>query len=319
MEENNNEIRAARAYQSQGHRGGGSGVVIFLAVLAVLLALGGALLLRQLLSARYEAQLTAIEIKKVSDEKELLIEQLDELDARYTELSSKYQELEAQFAAERRKVSQLRAQLRGDAAVSGEFPNIAEYRERIEELELQLEAYTRQIEEMEAENLALSSENAQIRATLAQTSARNQLLETQTQELEEKVEKASLLTISNLEATALRERRRGDEPTDKARRADKLRICFTINQNLVAEPGNRDFFIRLINPLNQVLTTSPDNTIEFEGETIQYTLKRTTNFQNNSQEVCVMWNQDERFNKGYYNVVVFHEGREVGYKLFQLD
>ncbi|MFW5687503.1 MAG: hypothetical protein ACOCXV_01115 [Bacteroidota bacterium] len=319
MEKQNDEIRTARSYHSQDKRGGGSGVVIFLAVLAVLLALGGALILRQLLSARYEAQLTTIEIKTISEERELLLVQLDELDARYTELSEQYNELQAQFEAERRKVSQLRAQLRGDASASGEFPNIAEYRQRIEELEQQLEIYTSQIEEMQAENQVLSSENAQIRASLAQTTARNQQLESQTQELEEKVEKASLLTISDLQTTALREKRRGDEPTEKARKADKLRICFTINENPVAEPGNKDFFIRLINPLNQVLTTSPDNTLVFEGESIQYSLKRSANYQNSSQEVCAIWDQDERFSKGYYNAVVFHEGREVGYKLFQLD
>lgn len=306
-------------YSDSGNNRTASAIVIFLAVLSILLAVGGAIILRQLLTARYEAQLASQEIQKVSDEKQALLVQLDELDAKYIELSVKYQELEGLFAAERRRVNQLRAQLRGETSAGGEVPNIAQYRERVKQLEEQLEDYRVRLENMEAERDVLVGENTQMRSTLAQTTAAKQQLETRNQELEVQVEKAAALTVSGLDVTALRERRRGDEPTDRARRTDKLRICFNVNENLVARPGNRDFFIRLINPQNMVLTTSPDNTLEFEGETIQFTLRRTVNYQNNAQEVCAIWNQDDRFQSGYYNVVVFHDGREVGYKLFQLD
>lgn len=316
MEERDNET--GKAYREPARNGSGTAVVIFLAILAVLLALGGALILRQLLSAKHDSQVAAMEIRTVNDEKELLLIQLDELEERYNLLETTNKELETQIAAERRRVRQLRAQLHGDGG-AGDGAGVEQYRQRIEELEAQLETYRNQLEIAESENNVLSGENAQIRETLAQTSARNQQLERRTEELEEQVEKASILTISNLEGTALRERRRGDEPTDKAKRTDKIRICFTINENLVASPGNIDFIVRLINPLNQVMTLSPDNTLEFEGETIQYSLKRTINFQNSSQEVCMVWDQDERFEKGYYNIVVFSEGREVGYKLFQLN
>jgi flagellar basal body-associated protein FliL len=320
MEEKDNKMGAAHSYGERKPKGNGSAIVIFLAVLAVLLALGGALLLRQLLSARYEAQVAAIEINELSAERRLLLEQLDEMEVKYAQLSAEYQEMEALFAAERRRLNQLRAQLRGESTTStGSIPNITEYRQKIQELEEQLEAYRLQIEAMENEKQVLSSENAQMRSTLVETTARNQQLESKTKEMEEQLEKATILTISNLEGTAIRERRRGDEPTTKAKRTDKLRVCFNINQNLVAKPGNRDFFVRIIDPNNAVLSADPANTIEFEGENVQYTIKRTINFQNNEQEVCVVWDQDEKFEKGYYNVVVFFEGKEVGYKLFQLD
>lgn len=298
-------------------RSSGSGVVIFLSILAILLAIGAAFLLRENLSARYEAEAAKLKVKEVSDERDILLAQLDELEAKYDLMAAEHKEMEDQLNAEKRRVNQLRAQIRGGGPVSGTDANV--YRQRIEELELQLEEYRQQIDMLLAENLTLSGENAQIRSTLNFTTARNLELEDKNKELEKKVEKASILTISNLEFTALRERRRGDEPTTSARRADKIRVCFTINQNLVAPPGNRNFYVRIIDPSNQVLSTSPDNTLLFEGETIQYSILRTINFQNNSQDVCVIWNQSERFQKGYYNVVVFCEGEEVGYKLFQLD
>jgi hypothetical protein len=316
MEEKKNKMGDANKY-GKSKSGGGSGIVIFLAVLALLLALGGALLLRQLLSARYEAQVMAQEVTTLTNDKVLLDQQLSELEAKYEQLSVQYAEMEALFNAERNRVRQLRAQLSGEPG--GTLPNVEEYKKRIQELEEQLESYRLQIEAMEAEKQVLVGENAQIRTTLAETTVRNQQLVTENEEMAEQLAKASILTITDLEGTAMRERRRGDEPTTKAKRTDKLRVCFNINQNLVAKPGNRDYYIRMIDPSNQVLTLSPDNTIEFEGETIQYTMKRTINYQNTLQEVCVVWTQEEKFQKGYYNVVVFAEGKEVGYKLFQLE
>lgn len=315
--EKNNKVSPKKPLEPKPKKGSGLGVVIFLSVLAVLMAVGGAFLLREYLNTRYEAQLTSLAIQEVSQERDLLLQQLKELDEKYAHLTQEHSELEALFAQERRRVNRLSAQLSGgpgeDAA------GLSQYRERVQELESQLQSYQQQLEAMKSENQALAGENAQMRSTLSQTTSRNQELESRNKKLEDQMEKASYLTVSGLEATALRERRRGDEPTDRARRTDKLRICFTVNENLVAEPGNRDFFVRLINPSNQVMTISPDNTLVFEGETIQYSLKRTVNYQRSSQNVCVMWDQDERFEKGYYNVVVFHDGREVGYKLFQLD
>jgi hypothetical protein len=293
----------------------GAGIIIFLAILAILLATGGALLLRALLSARYETAMNQQQVVTLTDDKQVLEQQLSEIDARYAQLSSEYTEMEGLFDAERQQINQLRAQIRSGGGAEG----VATYRRRVAELEEQLENYRLQLQGMEEEREAMANESSQMRTSLAQTTSRNEQLETENKDLSEQLGKASVLTISNLQGTAMRERRRGDEPTKSARRAAKLRVCFNINQNLVATPGNKDFYIRIINPANQVLTSSPDNTMELQGETIQYSIKRTINYQNDPQEVCAMWSQGERFQKGYYNVVVFYEGQEVGYKLFQLE
>lgn len=297
-----------------------SGVVIFLSILAVLLGITGAILLRETLSARYEIQMSEREVRQVNAEKQDLLDQLNDIENRYNELTTEYEQLNDLFLAEKRKVGQLRAQLRNSGIGEGEpSADVSGFRERIEELEDQLESYRTQLEMVEAENEALTGENAQIRNTLTETTDRNRQLETMNEDLEKKLENATILTVSEIKATPLREKRKGDEPTDKAKRTDKISICFTINQNLVADPGNRDFYVRLTDPSNQVMSISPDNTLEFEGETIQYSVLRTVNFQNNAQEVCVVWDQDEKFDKGYYNVVIFNDENEVGYKLFQLN
>ncbi len=312
-----NKTRNSPEYHSSGTRKTvGTGAIIFLSILALLLAIGGALLLREVLHARYEAQVKDLMVQTVTDERNQMVQQLDELEAQYSQLTAEHEELEGQFRAQQVRVNQLRAQLRAGGGSSAEVEG---YKAQIADLEAQLEEYRQQFDLLEAENIVLGNETSQMRASLAQTTSRNTELEMKAQELETQLEKASVLTISGLEGTALRSRRRGDQPTDRARRTDKIRICFTVNQNLVAPSGNTDFLIRLVDPNNRVMTTSPDNTLEFEGETIQYSLRRTINYQNDSQDICVVWDQVERFERGYYNIVVFWEGNEVGYKLFELN
>jgi hypothetical protein len=315
--ENNFEYGSDDFRESSGRkRSGGSGVIVFLSVLAVILAIAGALLLREVLQARYDAQMKDLVVERVSNERNEMLRDLDEISAKYDQLAVEYKELDSLFKAERVRVNQLRAQLRSG---TGPVEGGASFRAQIEELQAQVEDYRLQLEMLQAEKSVLENENSQIRTTLAQTTARNTELVTRNDDLEQQLEKASVLSISNLELTPLRTRRRGDEPTDRAKRTDKMRVCFTVNQNLVAQRGNTDFFIRLVDPRNTVMATSSANTLEFEGEAIQYSIKRTVNYQNASQDVCVVWDQQEKFDKGYYNVVVFWNGMEVGYKLFQLN
>jgi len=314
MENSNNQY----LYEVENNRkSNGSGIIIFLSVLAVLLAIAGGLLLREMLKARYETQIANLQVREIADERDILIGQLDDLDGRYAQLSKEHEDLRQLFEAERRRASQLRAQLQGVGPIGkGEAMPL---REQIEQLEDQLANYEDQIAMLLEENETLSIENAQIRSNLAQAHVYNQELEVEKEKLQEKVNIASLINISNVDVMALRERRRWDEPTTSARRVDKLSICFNLNRNMIAEPGERNFYIRIIDPNNEVLTKSQEDIMPFEGETIQYSIKETVDFQNVSMDVCTEWEQDKRFDRGYYSVVVFCEGNEVGYKLFELE
>ncbi len=292
----------------------GIGPVIFLSIFAVLLAVAAGLLLREVFEARLQAEV-ALEEKTIAlQEKQEIEEQLNELEEEYVELSVKHEHLEGAIRQERARIARLRQEMRGIDPADAQ-----KYKEQIQELEDRLEEYREQVRMLEAENQSLESEKSQMQSTLNQTTARFDELEQRKKELEELVDKASYLTISGITAQGIRERRRGDEPTDRARRTDKLQICWTVNENLVAEPGNREFHVRIIDPNNRVLAASDQNTFDHNGEELVYSLRRQINFRNDQQNVCVVWTQDERFESGYYNVNIYAEGREAGYKLFELD
>ncbi len=287
------------------------GPVIFLAIFAVLLAVVAGLLLRQVFETRFQAE-TALRAQTQTIAN--MTSQLNNLEEEYIELSVKHEHLEGSLRQERARISRLRQELRGMDPVEAQ-----KYKDQIRELEERLEYYREQVSMLETEKQSLESEKSQMQTTLNQTTNRFDELEQRNKELEEKVEKAAYLTIAGITAQGIRERRRGDEPTDRARRTDKIQICFTVNENPVAEPGNRDFYVRIIDPNNRVLADSQANVFDHNGEELVYSNRRSVNFRNEQQNVCVVWSQPERFESGYYNVNIYAEGREAGYKLFELE
>ena len=288
---------------------------VFLTVIAVVLAVAVAVLLQQLFQYRNMYETATVEKSIIVHERDDLIEQLNELDAAYQALLVENTELSAALERERAEIARLRRQISSGVTVA----QVAEYRARIQELETQLSGYREQVEMLLAENQALSGENAQIRSALQQTAAQKQVLENQKEELEMQVKKASVLRISNLEAIPLRERRRGDRETTRARRVDKLQFCFTINENPVAAAGNKELFFRLTGPDNQVQGVTAENIFDFQGEAIHYSFRETINFQNEEKHTCTQWVQDAPFESGIYHVAVFSEGEEVGHAHFELD
>ena len=316
MEDHKRHLNENFESQTNRKNSGGTGVIIFLSFLAVVLAIAGAFLLREVLQANYESKAKDLIVVQASTERDEMLKDLDRLALQFDSLSAGNVDLEEKLREERARVNNLRNQLRSG---TGPVEDVAGLRAQIADLQAQVEAYRQQIELLQSEKTMLVSENSQIRSTLTQTTARNTQLETRNRELEGQLEKATALSISGLELTPIRARRRGDEPTDRAKRTDKMRICFTVNQNLLATTGNTDFYIRIVNPANAVMSMSMENTIVYQGETIQYSMQRTVNFQNAAQDVCAVWEQEEDFEPGYYNVVVFWDGIEVGYKLFELN
>jgi regulator of replication initiation timing len=315
MDSRNTPSSEKHAAQTNSGRASGIAPFVFLTVIAVVLAVAVAVLLQQLFQYRSMYEAAAVEKTVVTDERDDLIEQLNELDAAYQALMVEHTDLSGQLERERAEIARLRRQISSGVTVT----QVAEYRARIQELETQLNDYREQVEMLLAENQALSGENLQIRSTLQQTAAQKQALERQKDELAAQVKKASVLRISNLEATPLRERRRGDRETSRARRADKLQFCFTINENPVATAGSKDFFFRLTGPDNQVKGITPEKVFDYQGEAIHYSFKETIQFQNVEKNTCAQWVQEVPFESGTYHVTIFSEGEEVGHAHFELD
>ena len=108
--------------------------------------------------------------------------------------------------------------------------------------------------------------------------------------------------------------------TDKAKKTDKIKCCFTIGANELTKPGNKDVFLRIIDPSGKVLTPKEDkaNMFEFDGVRGLYSVKKEVMYENKDVDVCMYWEVLEELSSGKYIVYAYTDGHEIGVTEFTL-
>ncbi len=110
--------------------------------------------------------------------------------------------------------------------------------------------------------------------------------------------------------------------TALARRTAQVRICFDILPNPVAYSGLETFYIRILNPIGDVLTDSPGVSgsfihPEFKVE-VPYTLSEGFNYKNEKMNVCFNWKESESYMQGLYIVELYTKDYKIGMTTFTL-
>ena len=126
------------------------------------------------------------------------------------------------------------------------------------------------------------------------------------------VEGAAVLSANSMNVTGVIERSSGKQiPTERARRSDKIRICFTVAKNKLVQAGDKELFVQVIDPKNNILGVNEQ--ITFGEEVLNYSLISKFNYENQSLPICeylAKKNDDVDFEKGTYKVNVFN-GKEL--------
>lgn len=181
--------------------------------------------------------------------------------------------------------------------------------------------YVREIDSLYTENRVLKAENVEMQQEIQRfTRQTTQLAETK-ELLEGQVEVASALRAFEINATPIRLRGRGrEEETDRARRTDRIRVCFTVAANPVASPGNKNAYVRIANPDGNILRLGDGDRYAFTiGEdTLQFTMRGQFNYINEDTNVCLDWDKQEDFEEGMYLVSLFTDEFRLGETLFSL-
>ena len=187
-------------------------------------------------------------------------------------------------------------------------------------------ALQEEMDDLLVENDSLKVENAQLATILDSTKVQleertvfNDSLLAQNTELAEIVEDAAVLSTVGLKGFGIIERSSGKLiPTERARRADKLRICYTVAKNKLVEEGDKMFYVQVLDPNNDVLGLNSE--IEFEEKVINYSLISTFNYESMNLDVCefIAPKGKENFEKGRYVVNVFNQGDLISNSEFTL-
>jgi len=170
---------------------------------------------------------------------------------------------------------------------------------------------------VENELLATSLDSTKVR--LEERTMFTDSLLVQNTALAEVVENAAVLSAVNLKGYGVIERTSGKLiPTERARRVDKIRVCFTMAKNSLVQAGDQELYIQIIDPNNNILGVNEQ--VQFGEQTLNYSVISKFNYENNSLDVCefVLDRGEDSFEKGRYMVNVFNEKELISSDEFTL-
>ncbi len=182
--------------------------------------------------------------------------------------------------------------------------------------------YVREIDSLYSENQVLKAMNVQMREEIEIAQRRTSELTVDKMLLEWKVEEASTLRAYEIEVTPFRMRGRGDreDETDRARRVEQIRVCFKIGENPIVEAGDHTAYMRIVDPFGVVLQAGDgaDHMIVLEGDTLQYSMKDSFNYQNQVKHTCLTWQRVDEFEQGVYAISLFTDDSLLGETILEL-
>ena len=193
---------------------------------------------------------------------------------------------------------------------------IKSYKNEITTMREIMKSYIVQIDSLNTRNKILTSENSEIKEQITQVRNTNTELSKVKEELSTKVEVASVIQAKNIVAVSLNKKRK---ETTRINNLDKLRICFTLRENPLAKPGQKDVYMRVIRPDSLVVTSSPDNLFEYKGNKIIYSANRQVDYLNQDIEVCIFMDNKGDFIIGNYSVELYLDNNIIGRTNFMLS
>lgn len=255
------------------------------------------------------------ELTTEKDEKTKVLGELEVLKATYDKAIEEKTALSDDLVAEREKVINLIADLKkskGDAA------SMAKYRDQYNKLQGNMKVLMAENEELKKQNQKLTTERDSTVLVLGEAKKFNDTLVVQNENLAKTVEKGSKLTVMNLRTQAIKVRSSGKQiETEKARRADQLKVCFALAANSIAKSGDKTYYIQIIDSKNNVL--GEKKTENFGDMSLTYSFTTTVAYNNEAVDVCEFLDgKGTDFEKGTYFVNIFDKAELVSKTSFNL-
>lgn len=284
--------------------------VIIIIVISILLGVNG-LLLWQFFDKKTHLEQVRLDLDTTMAEKESISAELQRVKMEYEKLNQENASLQNQLSAKdeeiRLKIAQIQKLLN-----SGDAEQLKRARAELSSLKVLNQSYLAQMDSLKLANQMLSDQNLSLSASLNSAQSRADQLSQQNNLLSNKVAIASVLKTTGIKATGVRYKGAGKETeNNKAKTTDRIKTCFTIQENLVVDKGPKDIFVRVLSPDGAVMSTSSE-TFMFNGQATLYTTKESIMYENRNTDLCVYWEKGSSYNTGKYTIELYCEGAQIG-------
>lgn len=285
-----------RGVASSG-KSGRSPVVNLLAIVVLLLLVVAGVLVFLYVRKTNESERVELILQT---ERDSLQGNLERVVSDYDALRTDNAELQGKLDAERLRAQELLDEVKQVKQVS--YGKIKEYQRELGTLRAIMRKMVGEIDSLNTLNKALVEENTRVRTEYRETQRHVEKLSEEREQLVAQVDKGAELKAREVVIVGLSGK---DKETNRASRVRKLRTCFTLMENAIAEAGVLHVYIRLKSP-DGVLLANADGASFAAGDTyLTYSATREVDYQNADTEVCIFYGEDGSFAKGVYTVEIY--------------
>lgn len=281
---------------------------IILGVSIALILILGAFIYMQF-SKITEAENQLVELTQVMEfEKQQSIEEYEKLAMEYEEfyIETSNDSLLKLFDEEKQKVQQLLQELKTVKATNAR--RIKELQKELGTVRGVLKSYIYKVDSLNTVNDNLKKENYKVKKQIAEAQEIKRQLEEKTNELDAKINLASILEADEIQIKTLNKK---GKVTKSLKRITNIEICFQVLRNITAERGYKTVYIRIADANGEVLTTET-KTFEFEGKELIYSAKKEIEYNGENTPVCMYYKIIDPLQTGSYSIAIFADGNLIG-------
>ncbi len=257
-------------------------------------------------------------IATTSTQRDQLQKELEDAASRYDMLKTSNSRKDSAITAKDRDIEEKKGritQLLSKANASQ--AELAEAKRLISSLNGDIEGYKEQVTVLQQQNTHLTAEKAIVTQQRDRAQKDFDSSTLVIKQKEDVIDVASTLHASNFSIVGVNEKSNGREKTTTtAKRVDKLRISFDLDENMITQSGSKELYVCITSPDGTPIAVQALGSGTFttrDGIEKAFTQKVDVNYtQNKRQTVSFDWKSNADFATGNYKIEVYNNGFKVG-------
>lgn len=197
---------------------------------------------------------------------------------------------------------------------------LTQYKEKITAYEILLREKDKMIDELRETNEILYAKNTDLKKEKMELTGEITEREKNIKRLSGKVAEAQVLRAENVIVNAVTSRGKTLSGGQyRAKKIGKLALSFNFSENNVAKIGNKEVFMRILEPAGTVLANQGQyGKFDLNGKDMIYTARQVVLFDNSRQNVGFQFKKSDEFRAGRHTVEFYCEGHRIGYGTFEV-
>jgi len=260
---------------------------------------------------------------KEAEKKQLLVEKqkikqdLDDMQLMYEEAKETLSGTNDELELARQTITELQNQV---AEMELSYEMVKRYKNEVMKLRREKRELFSLSDSLDRLNQRLIKERDQANSELADFKKKNGELETKTEAMSKSLLESMKLSAVDVKAHGVQVKGNGKiEEVDKAKKTDKIRVCFKFARNYLADAGERVVYTIVKGPKGDIVGKSTQ-TFAYRGENLNFSSSRKIYFENKTLDVCTFVKaSDKELPEGKYTAFIYVDGDQIGDTAFFLN